>query len=274
VPYFVVMGREAGETMFFFDFFQHVGGMAGPRHLLEFPLQTLACMLPWSLLLFAFASRTVWSSLGPAKPMAVFLTFCVLATFPSCWLSDAAVTRYWMPMYPCVAGLIGLAVQRLAETADISRSRLGFLVWRRFGFLPVLSLAVMVALVYSIGVVSFQQAKSVDIVAEVQRLKSRLPARANLISLGIIHHRFGYFYGTPIEAVPWPRKAQDFPTPGSYFCFDLTAQPPTLPFAWEKVDRVLCDRFYFPVPEGMVVVGRRLPSTPDAESSRPLTTNH
>lgn len=313
VPYLVVMGPAAGATMFFFDFLYHVDGPAGIRHLVEFPVQVLTCMLPWSLLLFAYASRSMWSSLGPARPMVVFLWSCIVATFPSCWLSQGGVRRYWLPMYPCVAALIGLVVQRTADATVSSFLRgcwiayltvLGLLMviaagavlvvsWpalapsslsqpfadaaiyfvaasvlagftlicrRTRFFVPVAAVAAFVALTYSILVVNFQHADSVDIVARMQELKDRLPAQTTLMSLEPVFHRFAYHYGAPIERLSWPRRPEAGPAPGAYFCFDAEHQGRELPFTWEEVMRVECDRYRRPESNRVVIVGRRLPA--------------
>lgn len=88
------------------------------RHLADFPVEVAACLLPWSVLLPAYASRSFRENIGTARPMVVFLTTCLLVSFPTCWLTPDAITRYFFPMYPCVAPLIGLVVQR-AATSEI-----------------------------------------------------------------------------------------------------------------------------------------------------------
>lgn len=117
VPYFLAMGAHASHLIVF--------GEAGMRltegfsrlavHILEFPLNTLACTLPWSLVLVAYLSRDFRAGLGEARPLAIFCGACVAATLPSCWLIPAAVPRYWLPMYPCLAPLIGVVAQRRLE---------------------------------------------------------------------------------------------------------------------------------------------------------------
>lgn len=82
--------------------------------LVNYPLEVAACLLPWSLLLLAYLDRSFRQTLGAARPMAGFLATCLLVTFPTCWWTPGTMTRYFLPMYPCLAPLIGLVVQRLA----------------------------------------------------------------------------------------------------------------------------------------------------------------
>jgi len=131
VPYFLTMGARASHLIVF--------GEAGMRltegfsklaaHLLEFPLNTLACTLPWSLALLVYLSRDFRAGLGEARPLAIFCAACVLATFPSCWFIPAAVPRYWLPMYPCLAPLIGVVAQRRLEAWDGMPQRRRFSAW-------------------------------------------------------------------------------------------------------------------------------------------------
>ncbi len=117
VPYLSLMGGKAGIEI--------LAGEAGMKlmdniqrafgHMLQFPAETLVCTLPWSALLLAFGSRAFRQSIGEAKPMVTFCAISLLVTFPSCWLPAGARCRYWMPMYPVLAPLLGLVVQRFME---------------------------------------------------------------------------------------------------------------------------------------------------------------
>jgi hypothetical protein len=101
-------------------------------HLLQFPLEILGCTLPWSLFLLGFASRAVRRSLGAARPQALFMALCVAFAFPTCWIPPEGQTRYFSPLYPCIAVLIGV-VAHCCTRADVpSRLCLG---WRRFAVL-------------------------------------------------------------------------------------------------------------------------------------------
>jgi len=84
-------------------------------HLATYPFEILSCMLPWSLLLACFLIKGFRQSIGLARPTVLFLGTCLLVTFPSVWISPGARGRYFMPLYPCVAPLIGLVIQRCYE---------------------------------------------------------------------------------------------------------------------------------------------------------------
>jgi 4-amino-4-deoxy-L-arabinose transferase-like glycosyltransferase len=82
-----------------------------------YPFEIAGCLLPWSALLLVYLSRSFRQSLGEARNMTGFLSICLLVALPTCWLVPGTMTRFFLPMYPCFAPLIGLALQRLAEGA-------------------------------------------------------------------------------------------------------------------------------------------------------------
>ncbi len=97
--------------------------LAFATHLAVFPLEVFfGCLLPWSLLLLAFVSRSFRTVDEDTRPYLVFLAVAVAATFPTCWLPPGARGRYFMPLYPCLAVLVGAVVDRgAAALADASR---------------------------------------------------------------------------------------------------------------------------------------------------------
>lgn len=112
-------------------------------HLFTYPLEILGCTAPWSIFLLVYAKRSFRANLGGAVPYVVFLVTCLAVTFPSCWLTPGARGRYFMPMYPCIALLAGLAVERCAAAArDYEWQRL----WRWFltGFAVLMVVAAVV----------------------------------------------------------------------------------------------------------------------------------
>jgi 4-amino-4-deoxy-L-arabinose transferase-like glycosyltransferase len=82
------------------------------RHLLTYPPEVLGCTAPWSFLLFAYLSTQFRASLGPAKRVAQFLAIAAIVGFVPCWLAPTAMTRYVIPLYPGLALLVGLVVDR------------------------------------------------------------------------------------------------------------------------------------------------------------------
>jgi 4-amino-4-deoxy-L-arabinose transferase-like glycosyltransferase len=98
------------------------------KHLATYPWQVLACLLPWSLLLPAYAWPQFRRAIGAAAPMVAFLTIAWLVALPTCWLVPGAKPRYLMPLYPLAAPLVGLVVERVFESraANGSIIRLGW----------------------------------------------------------------------------------------------------------------------------------------------------
>lgn len=98
-------------------------------HLVEYPVEVVVCLLPWSIFLSAYFFPSFWKMLGDRKSTVNYLLCCVAVTFPMCWLVPGANTRYFMPLYPCFAVLIGISVEQcwnVATTADWHHS------WRRY----------------------------------------------------------------------------------------------------------------------------------------------
>lgn len=100
-----------------------------------------------------------------------------------------------------------------------------------------------------------------DNAEQTAALKQKLPPGTKLVSFGQLEHLFTFYYRDAIELLPWP--APDAPPPHDleYFAFTKAMGPPPLPFAWEEVAVVSCERNHRDVPTRAVVVGRRLPST-------------
>lgn len=113
-------------------------------HLATYPFEALGAALPWSLLLAAYLIPRFRQTIGSARPMVVFLAICLLVAFPTCWFSPGAIARYFMPLFPCLAPLIGLVVQRAEESAEGSGIRL---TWRIFlGWIASVMLLVAAAM--------------------------------------------------------------------------------------------------------------------------------
>jgi 4-amino-4-deoxy-L-arabinose transferase-like glycosyltransferase len=109
-------------------------------HLLMYPLETLGCTLPWSPLLLLCLRRDFRRSLGEARPQALFQLLCLAVAFPTCWLPPGGRARFFTPLYPCLAVLIGLVIQRCAEAGLASPLRVA---WR--WYLRAISGAMLVA---------------------------------------------------------------------------------------------------------------------------------
>jgi len=105
-----------------------------PAHLVTFPLETFACLLPWSPLLLALFIPQVRRTLRASESAAQLFTFASIAlvvTYPSVLFAATANSRYFMPLYPIVALIVGLLVERGATAAAGSPLRMA---WQRFAW--------------------------------------------------------------------------------------------------------------------------------------------
>ncbi len=290
-------------------------------HLAMYPFEVAACMLPWSLLLLAYAYPGVRRRLDHTAPLVRFLCIALLVTFPSCWFAATARGRYFMPLYPCAAVLIGVAVDRivvLAQPARLAYALQRFL-WPFAAALPLVAAAIVVAgalagsevqplqaatdpplMLFAFTVVTLlagwliaraarditparvrwailsiagfvgfthmgpitniRVAQSQDTGSQVAQLKELLPLEAQdeLVSVGLVHHLFAYYYNEPIRAVA-PDALDPANNQWEYFCFHQIGEAPLeLPFEWTPVAVVSCDRNRLPRPHEKVIVGRRL----------------
>jgi 4-amino-4-deoxy-L-arabinose transferase-like glycosyltransferase len=306
------------------------------KHFYEYPAEILfGCLLPWSFLLIAYINRDFRRSIISVRGHVLFLVTALVVAFSTLWFVPTARSRYFLPLYPCFALLIGLVLDRIWQAGPGAEWRL---LWR--WFLGVMAIVMCVAAivvpaapvlgaraslivqpgwfaaVYSVvavvlamavfwsrpaattlqrvtgllGVAAFVGVtfvgvftnslarRSVDTAGMVARLKQELPEDAHLVSLGRVHHLFTYYYHDMIELVPVPgekgarylfpeepegcsaQKVPDlFSSSGmTYFCFyNATLSPDDIPFPFETVAVISCDRFRTPNSKNVITVGRR-----------------
>jgi 4-amino-4-deoxy-L-arabinose transferase-like glycosyltransferase len=314
-------------------------GLAGDRftiagvlaHASTYPLETLACLLPWSPLLIVYAKRSFRKSITAQREMILFLLVALAITYPTVWFATGARGRYYMPLYPIVAILIGLVVQKCAEAvAGASAKR----DWNRFSatmavvmavvgvgilyisfasnsslvhFRQPLWYAIAFAIMTSVGsgvliwtvrkgnpqrvvvafaticvfaglmwsgiVLNMQKSRWNDIGPKVADARAKLPSDVRLVSFTPADHRFCYFYRDFIGQLDWPESIDDVLDDVEYFCVNhflgdtpqwrtsgrgrsWTKSPGTLPFEWEEVARVPCDRKVRETPYTEVIIGR------------------
>jgi 4-amino-4-deoxy-L-arabinose transferase-like glycosyltransferase len=294
---------------------------------IAYPFEVFACLLPWSLMLFAVPTRWMRSRLGEARPMVEFLATAIAVAFVTCWLPAQSRARYFMCLYPAVAPLVGLSIQRCWECREKSwwqqswdryliggavlTAAVGVLVAAtQFGqgsgplhlreavshgfalaFVPlaaiaaslmirlrprqqawqaqaaVLTLAAFMGLTYTGVVVSVQTQTSNHPWEAIARVRELIPPGERLMSFGQVHHLFAYYYGEPIELQKLGKSRRATPMSGSYFCFavDPHYTPPIIPFEWETVAEISCERTHSPHPANKVVVGRRKSSLAQTE---------
>lgn len=298
-------------------------------HLVKYPVELFACLLPWSVLLTAFARRDFRASLGPAREPVLFMACALAVAFPTCWLVPTARTRYFFSMYPIIACLAGVTLDR---TWQAGRDLRGRLLWSRFllagaivslisagvvvgiGLSDTLSdhlgLSALAACLYGLtaaglgagllaarrgdsaqhhaagvfcaaammGLAYLSIATSVDVrrsepsaPAAIAEIKRQIPQGAQLVSLGRIDPLFAYHYRDLIPI----RSAFTEASAGStfeYFCFQQPIGIPTgIPFPYETIAVINCERNRRENPARCVVVARRLtcPASLDREPSGP-----
>jgi 4-amino-4-deoxy-L-arabinose transferase-like glycosyltransferase len=93
----------------------HVAGLA--QHLITFPLETFICLLPWSPILVALASRQARALLAKHETVVTFLLTSLAVAYPTVWIAAGGRGRYFMPLYPCLAVLIGITIDRCSSAA-------------------------------------------------------------------------------------------------------------------------------------------------------------
>lgn len=91
------------------------------KHFAEYPAEHFLLMLPWSVLFFAYGSRSFRATLGDLKQPVWFAATCVAVAFPTCLLVPDSATRYFRPMYPLLAILTGVVLQRIVEEGVSNR---------------------------------------------------------------------------------------------------------------------------------------------------------
>ncbi len=138
------------------DRFTHDGLL---RHVVAYPGEILGCLLPWSPLLLALVKPSVWRSLLASRHPVRFHLVALAVTFPSVWLAAGARGRYFMPLYPCLAIVMGLLVEHCTAVGASLADRL---IWRRYlralGLLTVVA-ATGVAVISLTPISSFAEAR-------------------------------------------------------------------------------------------------------------------
>ena len=303
------------------------------KHIATFPLDTLQCTLPWVPLLICYVGRDFRQSIKSQNDLVQFLFLALLVTYPTLLFATGARGRYFMPMYPVIALLIGLVVQKCSESVAGTIPRIQ---WNRYilhlasaivvfaGLICYISFFqptfmehfqqpywyAVVFLLVSIGVasvlvwnfkrrnlhssqvafvttclflglmwttivMSMQDSRWNHIGPAVTDAKSKLPEDIRMVSFAPIDHRFCYYYQQFIEELDWPESMAEVPDDIEYFCIDRhgsdtaevrsagrgrswTKISGTLPFKWEEVARVPCDRRISGESKDDVIIGRIL----------------
>jgi len=300
--------------------FQSTGIAQVLKHWVEFPLELFGAMLPWSFLLPPLATRWFRERIGSARPYLVFLLTACAVALPTCWLPFESRPRYFMALYPCVALLVGLVVERSATAVQqgwwarswdnflvtglplvlfaplalgafrfaggATLREIGHAVTPAFGMLygvaavatvaamlwsrlerdrwhvevGVLALAGFLGLSYSSIVLNVQQRTSNDPSQQIAELRALVNAEGRFVSFGPVHHLFAYYFGETIEYQPLEKQMAPVDCDAEYFCFAVDPGFPTaqVPFPWERVAEISCERARSAQPRAKVIVGRRI----------------
>ena len=321
-PFYFRLGGDEMWTIGAYDVQSRWGGPSLSAALargVTFSSALFACLLPWSVLLLDYARPSFRRSIGAAKPCVVFWTVCLFVTLPTCWLVRDARTRHYMSIFPGIAVLIGLVVDRALSS---ERASLGRWLWSQFlgalavvsaagalvivaagrvklplpegvalsapaalayasaaavavglmiqgrrsptaraGCWGMLAVAAFLGLTYTGPYLGMVEANGEDAAGAVARLKAQLPAGARLASFGPVHHLFAYYYRDPIELRPLSQEGIRLAPDAPYFCIggcDVPYRPFQLPYRWESLATVSCERSRKDRPLFVVVVGRQV----------------
>ncbi len=290
------------------------------EHWAVFPLEVFGSLLPWSFLLPVLATRWFWSCTGGARPMAVFAIAALAIALPTCWIPVESRPRYLMSLYPCVALLVGLIVERscaaeqigwwrrswdnyvvtgifvvlaapmtLAAISVFARRHLhgleqaisgamlaGIAIagltaaalahWSRWrsqrwrASVGMLSLAGFMGLSYTSVVVNLQKHTSNNPSDAIASIRAALPTGERLVSFGRVHHLFAHYYQDPIALVELADNTAPADSSATYFCVSVDPgfETPVIPFEWELLAEVSCERARSDNPQAKVIVGRRI----------------
>lgn len=140
--------------------------------------------------------------------------------------------------------------------------------WARRGERPahakagILTVAGMMCVMVSGASLDVTVNSSFNPAQEVEAVRTRLPQDIRLVSLGPAHHRFLYYYHAPVDRIDWTAQSRELPPEIEYFCVtQYEGAPVVLPFDWEPVGAISCDR----APRtdaNRVFIGRRKRATP------------
>ncbi|HEY4232002.1 MAG TPA: glycosyltransferase family 39 protein [Lacipirellulaceae bacterium] len=99
------------------------------QHIITYPLETFVCLLPWSPILVALISRKTRALLADDATVVTFLLTSLAVAYPTVWIAAGGRGRYFMPLYPCAAVLIGITIDRcsMAVRSDYPRR-----AWHQF----------------------------------------------------------------------------------------------------------------------------------------------
>ena len=120
LPFYLRVGPHDAWIMLTGDVSDRFGGGSWVRtlkHLVEFPVSVMACMLPWCVLLLAYLRRDFRRSIAFAREDVWYLAMAIGFASLTCYAVPGARNRYLAPILPLVAPLIGLVAQQCCAAA-------------------------------------------------------------------------------------------------------------------------------------------------------------
>lgn len=155
IPFMMTMGLQNGWEIYFWNVklrFHDNRTITYIKHFLTYPPSVLCgCLAPWSLFLLAYGQKSIREHMQSRKEMVWFLAIAIAVCFPSVWIPPEARPRYFMPLFPCFAVLIGVAITLISEARLPATDRL-WAVFVRAGRLVMFAAAIGIAAWGIIGI--------------------------------------------------------------------------------------------------------------------------
>lgn len=120
VPFIAKLGPQAVVELATYEVrfqFREVTPRAYLVHFVEYPFKVLACVLPWVALLGGFLDKPARRTLGSAAPAVRFALTVMAVAAPTLLFSPTCLSRHAMPLYPFVAVLVAIVLDRCHDAA-------------------------------------------------------------------------------------------------------------------------------------------------------------
>jgi 4-amino-4-deoxy-L-arabinose transferase-like glycosyltransferase len=219
----------------------------------------LMCLFPCIALLAGIAADRVARTRNTAAWRIVWPIFVRSAALVMAGIVLAVLVislgdfQTWLKQPPATAviyAVTGLAIVALAWWSPGRQTAV-----RRCT--AVLAIAAFVTLSYDSVLVNAFQGATVDTTGDIAEVKKLIPPGAKLVSIGPTHHLFVYLYNQHVPVIRFPDSPDDADDV-EYFCFDAhRTAADDLPFSWEPIAEVNCDRHHLSYVHWRVVVARR-----------------
>ncbi|MCA9292987.1 MAG: glycosyltransferase family 39 protein [Phycisphaerales bacterium] len=116
VPFVLEVGWAGTRSTWFDPSTGRLGAGSLLMHMAVFPLAVIGATLPWSVLLGTVVDPRFWRMSERQSACTLYALCGCAAIFGPVWIVEGGHHRYVMPMYPLMAVLIGVVVDRCLET--------------------------------------------------------------------------------------------------------------------------------------------------------------